>query len=382
MSRCCLCTSSITAKKQSISCGGFCKKQFHLTCVGVPPEVPSLLKDTPGLFWKCNNCKEFHDIFDQDKLLNIFEDRIKSFFNEINVMFDGVKKEFLMKAEEKLSKLVVNSGDTTLDITTAKPDKPSYSSVLCNSSHPAVIVKPKNTQENKQTKSDILQNINVNRPDININKIKHIKDGGLVVSCQTTEEISKFKKIVEEKMSTNYDIREVRGLHPRVRIVGLSEKFNVDALENLIRKQNIEMFSVDSECKIMKIWATKNNKNVYQATLQLDMSTYNKVITNGYLLVGLDLCKIFDAIEILRCYNCNGFNHSKTACKKQLTCPNCGGSHDKDNCQSDVLRCINCTNLKETKKLDISVDHAAWDHANCHAYKNAVFKLKSDLGYQ
>lgn len=353
------------------------QKQYHIVCVGASSELPLLLKDTPGLTWKCRNCNVYQELFDEKKLLTIFEDKIKSFFMELNETFVNIKSELLKKAEDKLSTII-----TQADSPTTSTQKPSYSAALCNNFHAAVVVKPKNSQENEQTKSDILQSINVSSSDININRIKHIKDGGLVVGCKTTEEVSKFKDIIEQKMSSGYDIREVKGLHPRVRIVGLSQTLNTDTLLKLVRKQNNEIFDDNSECTVTKLWQTKNNNHLYQAVLQLDIATYNKVINNGYLLVGLDLCKVYDAIDILRCFNCNGFNHSKNVCKKELTCPNCSLNHAKELCKAVNYKCINCINLKESKKVDIDIDHAAWDHVKCQSYKNSVLKLKTDLGYQ
>lgn len=213
MSRCGICTNSVTIKKQAVSCSGICKKLYHLSCVGATNDLLTLIKDTPGLTWKCNNCREFQELFDEHQMKDIFEKKLKSLFEDLNGLFDAVKSDFLKKAEEKISQFKLPSTPPKVI------SKPSYSSVICNSSQPAVIVKPKTAQENKQTKSDILHNVNPVDTDININKIKHIKDGGLLVSCQTSEETAKFKQIAQEKLSNHYDIRELKGLHPRLRIV-------------------------------------------------------------------------------------------------------------------------------------------------------------------
>lgn len=377
MSRCALCTSAVTTKKQAISCEGLCKKQFHLTCIGTSNDLLSFIKDVSGLSWKCTNCSDLQDIFDKEKLHDIFEKKLTNFFGELNHLFTSVKSDFLKKAEEKLAEFQFP------EATPIPKAKPSYSSVLCNSAHPAIIVKPKVTQDNKLTKSDILQNINPVDTDININKIKHIKDGGLLLSCQSTEEISRFKQMAQEKLSSDYEIRELKGLHPRIRIVGLSEKMDPDTICKFIVKQNNDLFSAVSDCKIIKVWPTKKNPEIYQAILQLDISDYAKVINNGCLLIGLDICKVYEAIEILRCFKCNGYNHSKTHCKNNLSCPKCSLRHELNVCRVDKLKCINCSVLKE-KSIDsnINFEHAAWDRENCHAYKMAILKLKSDLGYQ
>ena len=375
MSRCGMCTNCVTLKKQAVSCSGICKKPYHLACIGATSELLALIKDTPGLTWKCSNCREIQELFDEHEIRSIFQKKLESLFDNLNGLFDAVKLDFLKRAEEKISQFELPNSPTKII------NKPSYSSVICNSSHPAVIVKPKSAQENKQTKSDILRNFNPINSDINISKIKHIKDGGLLVSCQTTEETQKFKQIAQEKLSNQYDVRKLKGLHPRLRIVGLTDKLDQDTICNLVVKQNRELFSENSDCKIIKIWPTKNNKNVFQAILQLNIPAYNKVIDNGYLLVGLDICTVY-AIEILRCFNCNGFNHSKGNCKNNLSCPKCSMKHNVDSCQAVKLKCSNCLVLSEKPRdSNINIEHAAWDYVKCQSYKNAVSKLKADLGH-
>lgn len=377
MSRyCAICTSAVSTKKPAISCDGLCKKQFHIACIGVSSDLPSLIKEVSGLSWRCSTCSELHDVIDRGKILDMFQEKITDFFSELNDLFISVKHDVLSKAEEKLEEL-------KFPAVSPPKVKPSYSSVLCNSSKSAVVVKPKSNQDNKQTKSDIMNNVIPADTGININKIKHIRDGGLLLSCQSSEENSRLKKLAQEKLSENYEIREVKGLHPRIRIVGLSEKLDPESICKLVVKQNNEIISSPLDCKVVRIGATKKKADVFQATLQLNIVDYNRVIENGYLLVGLDICKVYDAIEIMRCYKCNGFNHSKFNCKNAVSCPKCSLSHDLNTCPSDKFRCVNCSSMKEkSPDLAIDLEHAAWDHERCHAFKMAVSKLKSDLGYQ
>jgi hypothetical protein len=54
----------------------------------------------------------------------------------------------------------------------------------------------------------------------------------------------------------------------------------------------------------------KKIKCRYPAVIQVDKITYNKIMSAGGLFIGYDFCYAFDAIEILRCFNCNGFPFS------------------------------------------------------------------------
>lgn len=390
MSRCGICNNTAVGKKYpSLSCGGSCKKLYHLSCIGGPADLPQYMKDVPGLQWKCDVCRHLNDsFFDDGKLQDIFQERVDNFLDGFNSMLDELKLQFVEIARNKVSQITLPSTSSSINkppsesSSSSKINKPLYASVVRSSSQPAIIIKPKNAQPNQQTKSDILQNFNPIKSDTNFNKIKHIKDGGLIISCSSTEQTSKFKKQAEQKLSTNYEIREIKPIHPRIRLVGISGELDPETLREYILKQNCELFSDDSECKIIKTWSTKKNNNLFQATLQLDITSYNKVMNNGYLIVGLDVCRVYDAVNILRCFNCNAYNHSRINCNKDVTCPRCAASHSLDKCNADKLKCINCVSLNASKNLNLSTEHAAWDHNECSVYLNAVAKLKTDLGHQ
>lgn len=187
-----------------------------------------------------------------------------------------------------------------------------------------------------------------------------------------------MRKLAVEKLFSSYDVNEVRGINPRVRVVGISSDISENDVLEIITKMNSSLIS--SDCKLIKYFPTKKNRNVYQAIVQLDKISYENVMHAGNVFVGYSSCVVFDAVDISRCYRCNEFNHSSKYCKKSHTCPKCGDNHEISNCQSDVFKCINCFALKKKLNSDnIDIDHAAWDITKCTAYSMARDKLRSDL---
>jgi hypothetical protein len=65
--------------------------------------------------------------------------------------------------------------------------------------------------------------------------------------------------------------------------------------------------------------------------IQVDRPSYDKLIQAGGLFIGYDYCYTFDAVEVLRCYNCNGYHHTSKSCKNKKSCPRCGGAEKLDN---------------------------------------------------
>ncbi len=155
----------------------------------------------------------------------------------------------------------------------------------------------------------------------------------------------------------------------------------IEYVEHAIRN-NSDDINLNSECSFVKLWPTKKNSKIYQVILQLDRKSYDYLMNAGGLFIGYDHCSVYDAVEVLRCFNCNGFHHSSKNCKNAKSCPKCG-MHDKldhaaADCTSTDLKCINCLSVIAKENLDLDANHAAWD-VTCPVYMKAVEKFKKDL---
>jgi hypothetical protein len=71
----------------------------------------------------------------------------------------------------------------------------------------------------------------------------------------------------------------------------------------------------------------EENDKVLQCELSLDLDTYKRILELGHVLVGLSSCSVFDAVFVVRCYKCNGFNHTAKYCKNDSSCQLCGKHH-------------------------------------------------------
>nr|CAI5861872.1 unnamed protein product [Callosobruchus analis] len=153
--------------------------------------------------------------------------------------------------------------------------------------------------------------------------------------------------MVQEKLSDNYEVREVTGVYPRIKLVGMN---------------------CNGDFKIIKHFPTKKNDKIFQAIIQYESLS---------LIVGLDSCSIFDAIEIYRCFKCNEFHHSSNRCTKAVVCPLCSENHELKQCKSQIRKCTNCSRL-HLKDQSVAVDHAVWEKEKCLAYNNSLEQFKRD----
>jgi hypothetical protein len=104
-------------------------------------------------------------------------------------------------------------------------------------------------------------------------------------------------------------------------------------MNNNNNKQNECIFDKKSELKLLKLAPLKNNHSIFCALIEVDISTYKKAMSVRHCLIGLDSCTIYDAVEVSKCFNCNGFNHSSHKCKSALSCSRCAKDHAVKDCK-------------------------------------------------
>ncbi|CAH1101721.1 unnamed protein product [Psylliodes chrysocephalus] len=141
----------------------------------------------------------------------------------------------------------------------------------------------------------MVKNINPVSSNVCLSKVVHTGNGGLVVSCENSEDSNKFK-------NNNYTIKEVLVLNPRFKIVGMSEQLSDEELINCLKIQNIN--EIVGDLTVISHFPLKKNNKLHQAVIQCDISTYKN-----------DYCSIYDAIDLRRCFKCCGYHNSSRVCK-------------------------------------------------------------------
>lgn len=367
MSKCGMCSDKI-ARKPIIICAGVCNKSFHAACVNIPPDITPLLLNIEGLFWKCHACLSISRL--ENQLQKNIEEKFQTLVDDFMEKFSELKTAFLTEASNKMSQMVSNDQVNFVSQTNTYAQK-------ARMDKSRIILKPKNqNQRNTETKKDILSTINPT--DVNIHKVKHLNNGGILLGCENQAESSKVMEIAERKLAEKYEIQQLKELHPRVTIVGMTQDIDEERLVSWIRKQNQDIFG-NSNIEVLRMWPTRRNNSVYQVTLQLNEEVFRKVMSRGSVLVGLDTCTVYEAFKLTRCFKCNSFNHSSKSCQSILKCPLCAESHLVKDCKvndSTQYKCSNCTLVNQKQNSKIDTNHAAWNYKSCHTYKQALEKFK------
>ncbi|KAK4874062.1 hypothetical protein RN001_013422 [Aquatica leii] len=221
-------------------------------------------------------------------------------------------------------------------------------------------------QKSVDTKNDIKKCIDPT--DMNITGIRPVSNGGILIECKNKDDVCKLKEKAETKMGESYKIQLPKKKLPRIKIVGLSENLPPEIIEEKIKMQNSHINSEKSSLKIVHTKEGRNRKS-YIAYAEVNAYTYRAIMKEKKINVGWDRCIVYDAIEIRRCYRCNGFNHKASECK---ACPKCAGSHGLQECTVDGEenhKCSNCIQMAEKLKMKLDINHPVWKAPNFNGSK-------------
>lgn len=390
----------VNKKEGLIGCEGSCKRWFHGSCTVLTENESKTLDKCKNLFFLCDICKRKCEIVDKtvtsnciksiqdidtnlmqlntkvsETLAKTLQNSCRDMFEQIESMFTTFKNEIHNMVLSKIEDMNKNIQSVADNI----QQKPSYANIV-NNSKSSFILKPKNSgQSTSTTKADILYNLDPVQDNITLSNVQSARNGSLIISCDD-EVSSKFSDLAQEKLGDKYEVKKLTALNPRVKIVGISDKFEENVLLNYIKQQNKSLFSENSQCQLVTFQPLRKNNRIYQAILQVDITTYNKLMECGKVFVGYSYCSIYDAIDLRRCFKCCGFHHIANHCSKTTpTCPKCSDGHTIKECTSNVLKCTLCAHYKNASKDNIEVDHVAWDREKCVVFKQTYKKFRTNI---
>ncbi|CAH1112199.1 unnamed protein product [Psylliodes chrysocephalus] len=252
----------------------------------------SRVDDEPEIYREpVRNCRVSQNEKYYDAILkNSFKPKMSLMIHGFNNVFGELKSEILEMTEKK------KKIETFRETTNVATEKPSYSQII--GSKFMVVIKPVATnQSNTQNKSDIVKNIDPLHLNIQVSHVKQIKDGGILIGCKNQENANNFRNMTKQKLSSQYKISEAKKIETKIRIVGLMENYEVDDIVTHLKGQN-DVFSEDNQLKVLKVWPTNNNPDVFQALILVDALTFGRIMDRDRLFVNYDSCNVFDATGI------------------------------------------------------------------------------------
>lgn len=372
-------------------CGG-CKKQAE-------GDSPIFRCDGCTSYW-CRDCGDLSS--SEIKVLQLKGSRVMKFFcvnclnyNTANLMRDIIQnKDETIAAKEKIIELLERElsegreliGQCRGEICTESNVRRSYASVAAKGGPrtgenvPCIVVKPKGRQSSAETRAELQSKIKPTKISVGINMVKEIKDGGVLLKCDSKRSTEKMKEETERMLGENYTISETKLLNPCVTVSNISGEMSKEDVVEAIRVQNVFLGDADNfKLKVLK--KARNNKSLY-AVLECNGSCYQKMMGSRRINIGFNKCPIYENINLIRCYKCCRFNHLARDCSiSKEVCTKCAGDHLSKNCLGSDRKCANCAYYNSRFGCNFDTQHEAVD-INCSVYKQKVGLIKQRINYK
>lgn len=372
---CSMCNELIDSDENVFECDG-CTKSFHLKCGGATKKDNSARKISKSLRLYCTVCvtNPAECLAENVKTIMKFVHKI-DLFNQNQTQINAKVNDVMSNTAEKINEM--SEKLESLDYSDSKtiPSKPTRA--VKTNINPVVVVKPKEKQDSKKTVEDVRKKIEKN---VKVCNARNIKDGGIVLSCENSNDTMKVKKIVEESYGKNYEVRLPATKKPRVRITNISDKMKKEKLIDEIKKMNVELKDVDM--KLITVIDRKRYSYTYRdIIIEVNGTDFKKLMKMGIVFLDWRECEISEHLYLQRCFKCCGFSHISTECTYEFQkCSKCAGNHKHDNCKKKTLKCVNCVQVVEKYGADIDTNHHAWSK-DCKVLQRKLHALKNKIEY-
>lgn len=237
----------------------------------------------------------------------------------------------------------------------------------------SVRIKPKNSQQANLTKSDVCDKLDP--VSLSIKKAYFKPNGEAVLRCDSPAMSAKLLETANSVLGESYDVELQKPLKPRLKIFGLSEAIAESDLLLKLRKQND--LPDDIELKLIRTYSNS-------AIIECDAKTFEKLKNLQRVNIGWERCRVWEYIDVFRCYRCSEYGHIASSCSKPLCCPKCTGQHERKDCCSDFVKCVNCSvaNSANTESNAVLLDtnHPAWSSL-CPFHQQRIKKKRHQIDY-
>ncbi len=210
-----------------------------------------------------------------------------------------------------------------------------------------------------------------------IQSVSNIPRGGIEIKCKTGTDLSALLQRAITELGNNYAIVIPKVRNPKVKITNMSEKLSDTDLIESVKSQNEHL--IDAEMKVICVYETKNAES-FSSIVEVKNQTFNTLMSKSKIKIGMNVCNVYEFVNVTRCYKCCGYNHKANVCKNNKACLRCGGDHNIKECEANKNECVNCKRTGEKLKLNLYLNHLVWSR-ECPIYQKKIESGRKRINY-
>lgn len=367
-------------KNCELYCCDNCKNPLCQKCSGLTvTEIRVMeLKNGRILKYLCKGCN-INNSIQTTNLEKIIAEETKKMYEHVETAVQKVLQNELEKIEEHIGisfKLIL---EKITKINTDNPEggesKKTFADVTKQGvSNEVIVIKPKEKQESKQTRTELKQIIDPKNLSIAVENMKNGRDGSIIINCNNKYTKEKITEKVNSDLNEKYTVVNTEQKNPKVKIIGVEEEYIEETNEVILealKEQNKLDISDKTTFEVYSKYKQKNKKNSGVIILTVDPPLKNKMLELQKLNIGWRSCIVQEYFQIIRCFNCARYGHFASKCENNLTCFKCGGNHKTESCTEKSLKCINCSDANNKLNKTLNTNHPATDH-KCPCYQRIL----------
>ncbi|XP_022837321.1 uncharacterized protein LOC111364627 [Spodoptera litura] len=222
--------------------------------------------------------------------------------------------------------------------------------------------------------------------DINlkVRGVRKIRNGGVIISTETKEDLEKLKKSVQLS-STGLTVDEPKKRNPRLIVLGIPTSMAEPEVFKCIFEQNVAeklpSLSRDAFLASIKLSHKSGRRDADHCNFIIEVSAALRkaLITQDRVFINWTSCPVRDFTIVTRCYNCQQYGHAAKSC--QAAAPTCGHCGDEGHSIKDCPKkgappkCATCARFKKPS------NHQTGD-IDCPAKKAAENRYMNSVNYE
>lgn len=204
------------------------------------------------------------------------------------------------------------------------------------------------------------------------------KNGKVIIHCKDGKAADTVKLKLIKELGNEFEVNEPKDSTPVIKVVGFRDYIDESTTLDMIRSQNC----VITQKSTLSIVEVRKRNDYVTLIIKIDSNTFEKIMNaeDPRLSINWDYCKVYEHINVTRCFQCQQFNHFKADCKNKAVCAKCTGEHEAKDCTSRTACCINCVNTNSRLNLSLNTSHYAWAF-DCQVMKRRLEQIKQRIKY-